>query len=96
MRVPERGRDVGAPEVDLVVLPGCAVIAEAENPVAFHADGSVVDLARQDVHDAGVPEDEIGRTAAARRRDELGEGEGHGALRSLHGYQTTTDRRRPR
>ena len=84
VRVPERGRDVRAPEVDLVVFPGGAVIAEAENPVAFHADGSVVDLAREDVYDAGVSEDEIGRDVAARRHDELGQGQRLGPLGRLH------------
>ena len=72
MRVPEGGGEVGASEVDLVVFPGGVVVAEAQDPVAFHADCTVVNLAREHVHDAGVPEDEVGRDAAARRGDELG------------------------
>jgi diguanylate cyclase (GGDEF)-like protein len=39
-----------------------------------------VDLARQDVHDAGVPEDEVGRDGAPGRCDEVAEGQGPGEI----------------
>lgn len=84
VRVPERRGEEGALEVDLVLGAGRAVLAEAEDPVSRDADGLLVDLARQDVDDAGVREDEIGGYGATGGVDERGEGElacGHGSLR---------------
>ena len=71
---------------------GGAVVAEAEDAVPLHADGPVVDLARQDVHDTGVPEDEVGRDGAPCRCDEVAEGQGPGTLRRLR----DSVRQRPR
>ena len=84
--VPEGGREEGPLQVDLVLGAGRAVGAEAEDPVSRDADRLLVDLARQDVDDAGVPEDEVGGDRAAGGVDERGEGElssGHGSLRAV-------------
>ena len=73
--VPEGRGEEGALQVDLVLGAGRAVGAEAEDPVSRDADRLLVDLARQDVDDAGVPEDEVGGDRAAGGVDEGGEGE---------------------
>ncbi len=75
VRVPERGGDVRAAKVQGVLRARGPVVAEAEDAVPFHADGPLVDLARQDVHDPGVPQDEIGGDRPAGGRHEVGERE---------------------
>ncbi len=84
--VPEGWREIRALQVDLVLGAGRAVRSEAEDAVARDADRLLVDLARQDVDDAGVPEDEVGGHRASGGVDERGQGElssGHGSLRPV-------------
>src|SRR5688500_20377376 len=72
MRVDQAGRDVRAMELKLFA----PAIVEADAGDALAADGDVggLDVAAEDVDDAGVFEHEIGGCVAAGDRDELRQG----------------------